>query len=193
MLKNMSKNTRLYYSISSAAKHSGISKSIISAAVKSKELRSKRTPKGKGKNSSVEIDKTDFAIWEKEYNETRRQGTNAQKNGQEELKRTAENDPKNVIKTKELEFDVKYKTQRIKDLENRVVELETERNDWKGQATTLLLTHQPKAQEPELSIEKPHINVLSAVLFGAGGFVLLAVLLVFGVIFEPQIAELLRF
>lgn len=188
----MSTNTRLYYSISSAAKHSGISKSIISAAVKSKGLRSKRTPKGKGKNSSVDIDKTDFAIWEKEYNETRRQSTNTQKNEIEELKRTAENDPKNAIKTKELELDVKYKSQRIKDLENRVVELETERNDWKGQATTLLLTHQPKAPEPELPIAKPKTNVLSAALLGVGGFIVFSVIGVLAVLFAPQIAELLR-
>lgn len=164
----MLKNKKTHLTLTQAHKESGISKSVISKALKDKEIAYSQSPRGKGKQASYQIDKRDFTIWAEKYKETRAQGANAPKNENSELKRTVENKQENTLKIKELELEVKFKDKEIASLKNQLDKSEENAEKWQEQAksSTLLLTDQSKGGFLK--------SFLKAVAWGVGGFLFLA-------------------
>lgn len=177
----MPKNTRTHLTLTTASKQSGISKSIISRALKSKELNASRVPIGKGKRHSYQIDKSDFAIWEQQYNETRRQGKNTSENIEKELKRTPKNIPENTLKIRELELELEFKEKEIEQIKNqlkhaetKIEDMGTDRDAWRNQAEKLLLAPPEKQNDP--SLKRTEVSIWDKIAIAAIVFLSVGVL-----------------
>ena len=147
-VRTMTENKRLYLTISSAHKQSSISKSIIHKAIKDGELAVKNVVSGKGSARAYQIDKADFALWEKDYRENRGRETSVLENEKNEQKRTNKNAHLNqleqALKIKELEGELSLERKEKVWLESRLQKVEEEKDSWKEQASKLLLTYQPE-------------------------------------------------
>ncbi|NRA86048.1 MAG: hypothetical protein HRU28_01375 [Rhizobiales bacterium] len=166
----MEKNQATHLTLTAAAKQSGISKSIISKAINTKDLRTSNTPIVKGKRGAYQIDKADFAIWEKEYKNSRGR-SEPLKNEVKEPKRTQQNDLENIFKIKELELELKFKDKEAHHLENQLRNVKDElekadlrTNDWKQQAQVLLLAAPTTSEAAKPNKLHPMFTLLIAVI-----------------------------
>lgn len=124
---------RSFLSLSKAAKETGKSKSVISNAIKSGRMSANKNDLGHYSIDPVEL----FRVFPQN-------DKNPSKNDEKERNSTAEKNGQNPLKIKELELELKYKDKEINQLANLLAKSEQSEKDWKEQATTLLLTHQPQ-------------------------------------------------
>lgn len=135
----MTKNTT-YLSLTQAAEETGKSKSVLSKALKSGKL----SHNGKDE-SGYKIDPAElFRVFPKN-------SKNAEKNTQKERSRTPESPIENALKIKELELKLESEIKEKIFYKEQFSKMETERDDWKTQAQTLLLKSPEKPTQERKS------------------------------------------
>ncbi|MAI19228.1 MAG: hypothetical protein CMH04_11290 [Marinovum sp.] len=128
-----------FISLSQAAKEWEVSKGTISTAIKSGALPTKgKTPQG-----GYKIDKADFLVW---YNNDYQ---NPNKTRSTELNKTVQANSNEPLQNSILEAELKAEREMKKFYKEQVEKLETDRDKWREQAQTFLLTHQPKQEKEE--------------------------------------------
>ena len=157
----MTKNT-IYFSLTRASDETGKSKSVISKALKNGTLSYISKD-----DSGYKIDPAElFRVFPK----------NGSANSKKERSRTTENDLENAFKIKELEIKLDAENKEKFFYKEQYRKMETERDDWKNQAKTLLLQSPSKVTEASKNIAEKKsywefvIIVLMVIFFGLCAF-----------------------